>query len=357
MYEKIRFDKYAPELGEVVSSGYPIFNEWWNTFIPEHKKTLERKIEHAYWFNQICVDSVDRFKFYINTKLERIMPYYNKLYESELIKFDPMLNIALKQNGRSLENLVKAANSDRSKVGQAIRNFANSGYNEGHETGNLQNNLSEDITRTENETRDLTGNKDTTRDTTAKENVTQNVDGTGNSTTKETGTVNKTGTNAYSDTPQRDLSTQGIQSNYLTNYTATTDNEERNLTTTNEYTTNEETTRETTTEENMTQNEKWTENETKVKTMTQGTTHDITEDTTKDTHGRNFSNGNDDTATSEAESKMDTEKSTRDAGTTEYQTGFMNVSASSLLQAFRDTFINIDEMIINDLRDCFMEVF
>ena len=125
----------------------------------------------------------------------------------------------------------------------------------------------------------------------------------------------------------------------------------------NEYSTNE--TREITTDttENMEQTENWTEDENKTKDTTQNTTHDITEDTTKDTKGKTFNNGKEDQYTGEAESETNNERKTSDIGNTEEQRGFMNVSASSLLQAFRDTFINIDEMIINDLRDCFMEVF
>lgn len=358
MYDRITFQKYAPELGEVVAAGIDVFkNDWWSTYVPEHRKTLERKILHAYWFNQLCVDSVDRFIFYLNTRLERIMPYYNKLYESELIKFDPLLNMSLKTNGRSIENLVNVANKDRSRTGQVLRNFANAGHSEGNEVGNLKNNLDENVTKKETENRDLTGNKTTDRDTT--ENVTENatINGTGESTTTENANIQKTGTNSYSDTPQRDLSTQGIMSNYLTNYTATTDNEERQITTDNEYKTNE--TRETTTDttENMEQKENWTEDENKAKDTTQNTTHDITEDTTKDTKGKTFNNGKEDQYTGEAESETNNERKTSDTGNTEEQVGYMNVSASSLLQAFRDTFINIDEMIINDLRDCFMEVF
>ena len=51
------------------------------------------------------------------------------------------------------------------------------------------------------------------------------------------------------------------------------------------------------------------------------------------------------------------ETSTKDEGNNEYTEGFMNITPADLIRAFRETFINVDEMIIQDLRGLFMEVF
>jgi hypothetical protein len=40
----------------------------------------------------------------MNTKLEEIMPYYNKLYESELIKFNPMYDVDWNRKGNKTGN-------------------------------------------------------------------------------------------------------------------------------------------------------------------------------------------------------------------------------------------------------------
>lgn len=105
----------APTLRDLEKAGVQIFNDWWSTYIPEHRQTLERKIMHTYYFEEIGCETPDRFVHYLNTHLERIMPYYNQLYASELIKINPMLNHSIEVNGRSIENLLKKANTTDDK--------------------------------------------------------------------------------------------------------------------------------------------------------------------------------------------------------------------------------------------------
>ncbi len=113
----------TPTLGQLVQKGYPVFNDWWKTFVPEHREELERKIIHAYFFEQIGQETPEKFVYMLNAHLEQIMPYYNKLYESELIKFNPLLNHAVKANGRSIENLVSKANTSDDRFAKTIRDF------------------------------------------------------------------------------------------------------------------------------------------------------------------------------------------------------------------------------------------
>ena len=104
MYQAIRTPQMFPELGQLVCGGYDVFNDWWSTFIPEHKKALEEKIVRYYWFNQIGAETPDRFKHFLNAELMRIMPYYNQLYESELIKFNPTYGVDWNRKGNKTGN-------------------------------------------------------------------------------------------------------------------------------------------------------------------------------------------------------------------------------------------------------------
>lgn len=124
MYYQIRTGGYAPTLRSLVEKKVPIFNDWWDTYLPEHKKELETKIIRHYYFEEIGCDTPDQFIFRLNEQLARIMPYYNQLYASELIKFNPMLNHYMESNGRSIENLVSRANTANDKYAKAIREFA-----------------------------------------------------------------------------------------------------------------------------------------------------------------------------------------------------------------------------------------
>lgn len=56
---------------------------------------LETKIIKHYFTREICWDTVGRWLLELDSRFNVIMPYYNKLYESELIKFNPMFDTDL----------------------------------------------------------------------------------------------------------------------------------------------------------------------------------------------------------------------------------------------------------------------
>ena len=68
---------------DVFDFDFPIFSE-------AYRETLCKKILKHYFTREIGSETVGLWKLRLNTKLNEIMPYYNKLYTSELIDFDPM---------------------------------------------------------------------------------------------------------------------------------------------------------------------------------------------------------------------------------------------------------------------------
>lgn len=66
---------------------YPIFNE-------EYRNTLNQKILYHYYENEIGFETANLFKFYLNNKMNEIMPYYNELYnvQKKLIDDELLLN-------------------------------------------------------------------------------------------------------------------------------------------------------------------------------------------------------------------------------------------------------------------------
>lgn len=67
---------------------YPIFDE-------AYKSVLESKILKRYYTREICCETVGRWKLFLEQRMNEIMPYYNKLYESELIEFNPFYDVNL----------------------------------------------------------------------------------------------------------------------------------------------------------------------------------------------------------------------------------------------------------------------
>jgi hypothetical protein len=58
---------------------FPIFDE-------TYRETLQQRIIDHYYFREIGVETPGRFLFHLRTKLNEIMPYYNKLYETTLME-------------------------------------------------------------------------------------------------------------------------------------------------------------------------------------------------------------------------------------------------------------------------------
>lgn len=182
MYQKMQFHNYAPELRTLVQCGFPIFDDSWSTYIPEHKRTLEQKIINNYMFNQICCPEPERFRHYINTQLETIMPYYNKLYQSELIQFNPMLNHSIMTEKRTVENLVKEANTANSNIGKQVRDFIASAEARRADAG-MSHTVGSRITD---------GNEVITYNKSGREEYNEHIDETGTTQTVEKQTGNQT---------------------------------------------------------------------------------------------------------------------------------------------------------------------
>lgn len=453
---------YSPTLGQLVEAGVPVFNDWWSTHVPEYRKILETKILHKYWFYQIGQETPDRFVHTLNQTLEEIMPYYNQLYASELLKINPLLNHAITTDHRSIENLIKDAQSSIDKYGKAVRDFmeksgtSTTGNVAG--TGNITGSIDKqgqtvynkhgdesthgehDIHTTHNDTDNVeyTDKKVTDTDTTTEGTKEETEKAVTSRDVKNTGTVEQSsqwtettdddatsksdrtlhGTTVtsseqdYSDTPQRSLAADqqqvgGLRRSYLTNVTwndgkttndetegtvgsstddmtvehsgttTTTNNLDENTSqtvdTTSTVNTSGKGTEDTTVETKGTKNETiqgdkqengkndgtrtWEEHGGETSTGHQTTTQ-TTGTTTKSTGSQNTesrSTTSDDrtegTATKENQVK------TTDLGESTTQQGFMNVSSSQLLEAFRRTFLNIDASILEDIKTCFMTVF
>ena len=62
---------------------FPIFDE-------NYRKPLCIKILKHYYTREICEETVGLWKLRLNTRMNEIMPYYNKLYEAWAENFNPL---------------------------------------------------------------------------------------------------------------------------------------------------------------------------------------------------------------------------------------------------------------------------
>lgn len=213
---------------KVFNFDFPIFDE-------NYRQVLCRKILKHYYTREIAHETVGRWKLALNAKLNEIMPYYNQLYKSELLEFNPFYDVDL----------------TRSREGSGTSNKTS--------------------------------------------NNTETNSGTSKNVSSESGTNNTDTLNRFSDTPQNSMDTQGIADSVpLTTVTKVN-------------------------EDNTTTNE---------------STDTLTRNDSKTGNGR--------------ENIINTDKYIE---TVKGKQGTENYS--SLLKKFRETFLNIDMMIIEDCSDCF----
>lgn len=110
--------RYTPETWEKI--GLADYDLW----EPDYRATLNAKIIDHYYFKEIGFETVAQFAWYIRMTMQEIMPYYNKLYETQAMMTEPLRDwyrhgTRDNQNivSGSIENEMLYGGSDRSAYG------------------------------------------------------------------------------------------------------------------------------------------------------------------------------------------------------------------------------------------------
>lgn len=294
-----------------------------------HQSLLFKKILLHYYSREIAYETVGLWKLKLNTKLKEIMPYYNQLYESELITFNPLEN-------RNLTKTHEGEYNDDEKVDNARDTSKSTAIHES--VNSIGKETLDGTART-------TGEEDTTENTTLRHSKTTTQ---GNDT--RTNVVNSDADSwvLFSDTPQGGIN--GIvnagngslsDNSYLTNAT-------HNITTPDGQTVTD-------THGNIV--ETYNADGDKSDTVVTNTEVDTTTKTDNIT----------DTSKTEVTDKSineigkitdDNAKNTN--GTDSYENKEIGkdgvITYSQMLNEYRDTFLNIDLQVINSLESLFMQL-
>jgi hypothetical protein len=269
-----------------------IFTTNWEIFDESYRKILCEKILRSYYTREICAETVGLWQLWLDSTLCEIMPMYNQLYKTTIYEFNPLYNTDM------TTTFTKTVTGNDSKT----------------TTGN--NSKWNDVSTSSKNTKtdDYTVKDSSKTDSTSKGNT--NSESSNNDTFDET--------NKFNDTPQGDVN--GIESgNYLTDIRMIS----RTGTTTNSS------------DENSTSSLNGTytnENLNKGTTVNEGTTRsNITETGTANAS---------ETGTSETTETW-TEKVLGKNNSENY---------GQLLVEFRKSIINIDKMIIDELKPLFMQL-
>lgn len=264
---------------------FPIFDE-------SYRNVLCTKILKHFYTREICAETVGLWKLMLDTRLNEIMPYYNQLYKSELLEFNPFYDVDLTR-----QHQLEKEETTAQDVGDTMTNSRNG---------------------------KVTDDTYTTVDSRQDTESTTDLENRSNSTSDNKTTGTKNHTDRYSDTPQGSL--QNIANDtYLTNARLINDSNDDTANTT--VSGDDTSSGSSTGSINI--------------TNSQDTNRDITTSDTEDRSSKQNLNRN----ITSLDKYIETVKG-KNGG----------ASYMSLLNEFRNTFLNIDIQIINNLNDLFFNL-
>lgn len=333
------------DIDEIIEAAIPkVFNFDFPIFDENYRNVLLTKICRRYYTREIGSETVGLWKLRMETRLNEIMPYYNKLYESELITFNPMYDTDLttSHEGNKEDNGTNSGtegtNLNITKHNADVEKIVDDGTD--RETGGYTDQKSGGWT----ETKTKQGTE-----TTHDENTTNN-DTTITSNTENTRNESGTDWDLHSDTPQGGLN--DLDQNYYMSDARKQTHEAQNTDTGTRSDVTDGTVEysgDGSVQTNETNNDSHTD--------TGKLEHDV-DTTLKKDNERNRTLTSD--GTEGHVGSRNTSGTSKLTSTDEYVNHVVGknsgVSYSKLLKEFRETFLNIDRDIISNLNDLFMLV-
>lgn len=385
---------------------FPIFDE-------AYRQVLCTKILKHYYTREIGEDTVGLWKLRLDERMNIIMPYYNQFYELERKKLDPFITTDLKEKfkGSGTRDETEATENGSEATGSTTRTGSETNHTEtsgsqtdattgkektvGQETGSSEEDSTSRTTGTKDGRNEENSSTDDTRNITKHSEVdssnssdsTVNVNGvtnTNNTGTSHSETEQSTdSTKKQSDTPQNglsDLQTDKYMSFAEIDNSDSTSSTDGNTSDTGRQDSTQDTVSHTSAEGNATQDDTH-EEQGSGSTNKSGSFNEGYQDST--TGGKTSSNEKNTTTTTDSEGSLDRRNQAQENGSREHEDnesrsdrsnstgtrttgakstddylktikGRQGQSYASLLMEYRETIINIDKRIIDQLEDLFM---
>ncbi len=307
---------------DAIESGRNVlFNFDYDLFSDEYKPVIESKFLRHNYVREIGFETVGLFKLRLRDEWLMKLPYYNKLWESALLEFDPFLDVDYQTQHVGSGNIKRDDTTDTTNSGT----HGETGSNTNTATGNRSENESTSVDASKNSNEQGSGwnNRNNTQVTNAENSNIRNED-----------LLQK-----YSDTPQGGLDGV-IETDWLTNATQN-ENEIRDNGTENRIATENGS-------DNAGSNVDRTESSS---TSGVGNSNIITIDSSYGTAIRDIMTNN------TGRIVLDGETVSSDTYLRRVWGKYNSRSYSKALLEFRETFLNIDEMFINEFKKLFMLIY
>lgn len=383
---------------------FPIYDE-------NYRLILEKNILRHYYTREIGEETYGLWKLRLNARLNEIMPYYNQLYESALIEYNPLYNVDYNdvsnesRDSVSTQDYVKNAKEefDRNVKESTSDNFSEEGKSEdnyseiGNKNSNRNFNEKKDDKRTHTTTAydETFSGTDTERENPLKYTKTKSDSGISNENNNEESNVKNVGethnndsdarVNRNSDTPQLGLNMDYNEDSpsdnmYLTDMQKTTGSKNSNGSskseedrksgsskensykndTTESLTYSEEATKTFEHGKKLTKRDNFTDDNVVETDVTEGDSENNSSKGNKTNLNSNIGNrsGNTENDTKSNNVYDENNSSTRNAkDSASYAKRVFGrnwgITPAKMIKEFRETFLNIDLMIIDELSDLF----
>lgn len=196
---------------QIFSFDFPIWDE-------SYRLALEIKILKHFYLREIGAETYGMWKLWLDETMNRIMPFYNQLYQTTVLDFNPLHDVEYtreyqktgdrsEQGTNSAESSVESADSGTSGQTRTGSNTAS----ESTETANTAETQKQD-------------QQSRSEDTSQAGSVTSDATQQNTGTVKNTGTDTDTSWDLHSDTPQGSTSNVTLEANgYLTDARKQTD--------------------------------------------------------------------------------------------------------------------------------------
>ena len=328
--------------GEIIGE-YPIFDE-------SYRNVLNDKIIKHYYTREIGEETVGLWRFRLNTKMNEIMPYFNKLYESELLKFNPFYDVELRsqKTGTGEESGERDESRDKSysdvKNGETKETMNESG-SRSLETSTEGKDIESRVSEGESK-------EESSGSSSSSKSGSNSGETSGVSASNVTDETSKDQLDKYADTPQGSVSGL-LDGTYLTNARDVSGSEKKevsgvdssNAKNKGEYEESDSESR----SGSVTNKSNGSESGVKDSKVSGEESESSGRDVTRSEDNVQVGSGN--------QKERNSQKNV--VNTTEnYVESVMgkrgNVSYSKMLNEFRETFINIDLMVINELNSLFI---
>ena len=374
----------------VIAAARPkIFDFSYPLYDPAYKTALETKIINHYYLREIGAETVGQFKFMLARTMNEIMPYYNKLYESAALQYNPFHDIDYYRDhkGQDQKEHKKNKTDKTTYTGTSQTSTQSERENQIDNDTNRTLNLQDQTTFNTTDTKTLNTSDEKTLNT--QDQTTYNTTNTKTLNTSDEKTLNTQDQTTYnitdtktlntsqkvrkSDTPQGGLT--GIENNnYLSEAVITDDTGTESTARTGTETKNQTGTE--TLDRTGTESNALTGTETKNQTGTETMDRTGTESNAKTGTETTARTGTDITSISETQSASENSSASQENGslTEGIENGIENISGTdqyidhiygkmgsvsytTMLKEYRENIINIDMMIINELEVCFMNIY